>query len=103
MGHKGFFSFETVVRDDERAFLTRSGRFEALLGPGRYRAFDLRRELAAETFKVIQAEIPATRALMLRQTHPEIVAAHFEIVQAGPMQVAIVSFDGDPKHVVLPN
>ena len=24
-------------------------------------------------------------------------------MQAGPTEVAIVSFDGDPKHIVLPN
>jgi regulator of protease activity HflC (stomatin/prohibitin superfamily) len=103
MGHKGFFRFETVVKDDERAFLTRSGKFEKLLGPGLYSAFDLGRELAAETFKVVQAEIPASRALTLRKTNPQIAEDHFEIVQAGPTQVGIVSYDGDPKHVVLPN
>jgi regulator of protease activity HflC (stomatin/prohibitin superfamily) len=103
MGHKRFFRFETVVKDDERAFLTRSGKFEKLLGPGLYSAFDLGRELAAETFKVVQAEIPASRALTLRKTNPQIAEDHFEIVQAGPTQVGIVSYDGDPKHVVLPN
>ena len=103
MARKGLFGFEAVVRDDERAFLTRSGRFEKLLGAGRYSVFDFRRELAAEVFKVVHAEIPATRVLMLRKAHPEIAEEHFEIVQAGPTQVAIVSFDGDPKHVVLPN
>jgi regulator of protease activity HflC (stomatin/prohibitin superfamily) len=103
MGHKGFYRFETVVKDDERAFLTRSGRFEKLLGPGLYSAFDFGWELAAETFKVVQAEIPASRALILRKTHPLIAEEHFEVVQAGPTQVGIVSFDGDPKHVVLPN
>ncbi len=36
------FWFEVVVKDDERAFLTRDGRFERLLGPGRFTALRLR-------------------------------------------------------------
>jgi len=103
MAHRNWFRFETVVRDDERAFLTRSGRFVKLLGPGKYSAMDFERELAAEIFKVVHAEIPASRVLMLQKTYPDLVAEHFEIVQAGPMQVAIVSFDGDPRHLVLNN
>ncbi len=51
----------------------------------------------------MRAEIPAERVLMLQKSHPEVVAEHFEIIQTGPTQVAIVSFDGDPKHLVLPN
>ncbi len=33
----------------------------------------------------------------------EVAAEHFEIVQAGPTELAIVSLDGEPKHQVLPN
>jgi hypothetical protein len=32
-----------------------------------------------------------------------VATEHFEIVQAGPSEVAIVSLDGEPKHLVLPN
>ena len=35
-----FRTLTVVVKDDERAFLTRDGRFERLLGPGRFSAFD---------------------------------------------------------------
>ena len=103
MARHRFFVFEAVIRDDERGFLTRDGQFVKFLGPGKYRAFDPNHELAAEVFKVVRTEIPAERALMLLKAHPEIATEHFEIVQAGPTQVAIVSFDGDPKHLVLPN
>ena len=34
------FKFKVIVKDDERAFLTRDGRFERLLGPGRFMALD---------------------------------------------------------------
>ena len=97
------FQFKVVVKDDERAFLTRDGRFERLLGPGRFVAFDYGRHLAAEVVKVVRTEIAAERALLIARTHPEVAAEHFEIVQAGPTELAIISLDGEPKHQVLPN
>jgi regulator of protease activity HflC (stomatin/prohibitin superfamily) len=96
--------FHTVtVRDDERAFLTRDGRFERLLEPGRYRAFDFGGRLASEVVKVVRAEVPAERALLFEKTRPELAARHFVLVQPTSTEVAIVSFDGEPKHIVLPN
>jgi regulator of protease activity HflC (stomatin/prohibitin superfamily) len=97
------FVFKVVVKDDERAFLTRDGRFERLLQPGRFTAFDPRGHLSAEIVKVVRTEIAAEKALLLARTHPEIAAENFEIVQLGPAEVAIVSFDGEPRHMVMPN
>jgi regulator of protease activity HflC (stomatin/prohibitin superfamily) len=95
--------FKVIVKDDERAFLTRDGRFERLLGPGRFTAFDPSGHLAAETVKAVRAEILADKALLLARTHPHVAAENFEIVQLGPTDVAIVSFEGEPKHMVMPN
>jgi len=95
--------FKVVVKEDERAFLTRDGRFVQVLGPGRFQAFDYGRRLAAEVVKVVRAEIAAEKALLIARAHPEVAAEHFEIVQTGPNEVAIVSLDGEPKHQVLPN
>ncbi len=92
-----------IVKDDERAFLAQDGSFKQLLGPGRYTQFDPRDRLTSEVVKVVRAEIPAEKALLFEKTQPELAETHFEIVQAGPAEVAIVSFDGEPKHVVLPN
>jgi hypothetical protein len=97
------FKFKIVVKDDERAFLNRDGRFERLLGPGRLVAFDYGRRLTAETVKVVRAEIAADKALLFAKSHPAVAAEHFEIVQVGANEVAIVSLDGEPKHLVLPN
>ncbi len=95
--------FKVVVKEDERAFLTRDGRFERVLGPGRFTAFDYGRQLAAEVVKVVRTEIAADRALLIARTHPDVAEEHFEIVQTEPNEVAIVSLDGEPKHLVLPN
>jgi regulator of protease activity HflC (stomatin/prohibitin superfamily) len=97
------FWFEVVIKDDERGFLTRDGRFVRLLPPGRFRAFDPGLQLNVEVVKVVRAEIAPERALMLLRTHRPVAEQNFEIVQAGPTEVAIVSFDGEPKHLVPPN
>ncbi len=102
MRRNGFWS-EAIVRDDERAFLLRDGRFARLLGPGRHVAFDWNYRLTTEIAKVVRAEIPAEKALLFEKTHPGVAEENFEIVRAGPNEVAIVSFDGEPKHLVLPN
>ena len=97
------FTFQIVVKDDERAFLTRNGRFERLLEPGRFTAFDPRGHLVAEKHKVVQAEIKAETALLFEKTHPALAAEHFEIVQTGPTEVAIVALDGEARHLIAPN
>ena len=58
MARTGFFSYQIVVKDDERAFLTRNGRFVELLGPSKFTRFDPRSELAAEVVKVVRADVP---------------------------------------------
>jgi hypothetical protein len=40
-----------TVKDGELAFLTRNGRLERVLEPGRHRFLDPRRALAAEVFR----------------------------------------------------
>lgn len=102
MRRNGFWS-EAIVRDDERAFLMRDGRFVRLLGPGRHNAFDWNYRLTTDVVRVVRAEIPAEKALLFEKTQPEVAEDNFEIVRAGPNEVAIVSFDGEPKHLVLPN
>ena len=97
------FKFKVIVKDDERAFLVRDGRFERLLGPGRFVALDYGHRLTAEVVKVARAEIAADKALLFAKAHPDVAAEHFEIVQAGAGEVAIVSLDGAPKHLILPN
>ena len=95
--------FTVTVKDSERAFLTRNGRFEQLLGPGKFRAFDYQGSLAAEVVPVMRAEIAPDKAFLLQKSHPDLAAEHFEFVQTGPAEVAIVSLDGQPAHLVSAN
>src|SRR5450755_1239033 len=49
-----FLSALVTVKDGERALLTRNGRLERVLEPGRHRLFDPRNELTAEVFSVVK-------------------------------------------------
>jgi regulator of protease activity HflC (stomatin/prohibitin superfamily) len=91
-----------TVKDGERALLTRNGRLERVLEPGRHRMFDPRRELAAELFQVVRAEFPAERYAVLKAARPELAAMLFEAVETTANEVAIVSLDGRPAHVMTP-
>ena len=102
MSRLSFWS-TTVVKDDERAFLFRDGRFVKVLGPGRHTEFDPWNQITVEMVKVLRAEIAPERALLLAKTEPDVADEHFAIVQPGPAEVAIVSLDGEPRHLVLPN
>jgi regulator of protease activity HflC (stomatin/prohibitin superfamily) len=92
-----------IVKDDERAFLRRDGRFEKLLPPGRFTDFDLFGQLTVETVKILRAEIAPEKALLIAKTDPDVADENFAIVRPGSTEVAIVSMDGEPKHLVLPN
>ncbi|MFO1013437.1 MAG: slipin family protein [Caulobacteraceae bacterium] len=97
-----WYTFRQKIRDDERGILTRDGRFERILAPGEFSAFDPQRRLSVEVVKVVRAEIPAERALLLTRLNPQ-AAENFKIVQTNATEVAIVTYDGEPKVLVLPN
>jgi regulator of protease activity HflC (stomatin/prohibitin superfamily) len=91
-----------TVRDGERALVTRNGRLERVLEPGRHRLFDPRRELAAELFGVVRAEFPAERYAVLNAARPDLAASLFEGVETKANEIAIVSLDGRPVHLMTP-
>ncbi len=90
------------VKDGERALLTRNGRLERLLEPGRHRLFDPRRELVVEVLAVVRAEFPSERYAVLKAARPDLAAALFEEVETKADQLAIVSLDGRPAHLMAP-
>ncbi len=96
------FTFRATVKDGERAFLVRDGRFERVLEPGRHVLFDPRGSLKAEVYNVVRQEFPADRYEVLARSHPALAAELFETVTTGPHEVAIVSLDGLPTTVWPP-
>src|SRR5262249_27509045 len=91
-----------TVKDGERALLTRNGRFERMLDPGRHRILDPLRELAVEVYNVVRAEFSAERYAVLKAARPDLVVPLFEAIETRAGEVAIVSLDGRPTHLMGP-
>lgn len=96
------FSQEVIVRDSERAIVYRDGRFDRILGPGRHRIFDPFNRLAAELFSVARAEFGRDAYLALASADRKAAEANFTAVETKAAEVAIVSMDGQPAHVLGP-
>ena len=90
------------VKDGERALLTRNGRFERVLEPGRHKLFDPKRELGVDLHQVVRAEFPADRYAVLKAARPDVAAALFEAIETTANEVAIVRLDGRPVHLMAP-
>jgi regulator of protease activity HflC (stomatin/prohibitin superfamily) len=91
-----------TVKDGERALLSRNGTLERVLEPGRYRLFDPLRALKAQVLNVVRAEFPADRYAVLRAARPDLADALFEAVETKANEIAIVSLDGRPVHLMTP-
>jgi len=95
-------TLRVTVKDGERALLTRNGRFERVLEPGRHTLFDPGHELAVELHQVVRAEFPADRYAVLNAARPDLAAELFEAVETKADELAIVSVDGRPTHLMGP-
>src|SRR5262245_56319581 len=96
------FTLRVTVKDGERALLTRNGRFERVLEPGRHTLFDPKRELGVELYQVVRAEFTADRYAVLKAARPDLAAELFEAVETRADELAIVSLDGRPTHLMAP-
>jgi regulator of protease activity HflC (stomatin/prohibitin superfamily) len=63
-----------TVKDGERALLTRNGRLERVLEPGRHRLFDPRNELTVEVLNVLRTEFSAERHAVLKAARPDLAS-----------------------------
>ena len=97
-----FLMLHVTVKDGERALLTRNGRLERVLEPGRHRLFDPRSALAAEMFQVVRSEFPAERYAVIHAARPDLAGDLFEVVATKANEIAIVSLDGRPMQVMTP-
>ncbi len=98
--NRRLFWLTVVIKDDERGLLTRNGRFERMLGPGRHVLFDPAKALSVEVSRIVRADFPIERANLIEATHPEIAAEHFAFARAGEGEAIVVSFDGEPRILV---
>src|SRR5262245_4336415 len=97
-----YLMLRLTVKDGERAFLMRNGRFERALGPGRHRLFDPLRGLSVELHDAVRAEYPAERFAVRKAARPDLAAEMFEPVETKADEVAIVSLDGRRSYLMGP-
>ncbi|HUO90261.1 MAG TPA: slipin family protein [Rhizomicrobium sp.] len=91
-----------TVKDGERVLLLRNGRYERVLAPGHYRLWDPRNAIAAERYAIVRTEMPADRYQVLKAERPELAAELFELVETKANELAVVSLDGRPVHLMGP-
>jgi regulator of protease activity HflC (stomatin/prohibitin superfamily) len=92
-----------IVGDQERALITKNGRFGGILAPGAYRLFVTPGvSLEVETHNVRELVFQSTWADYLAKERPEIAERYFTRVETNDLQVAIVYVDSKLYKVMLP-
>jgi len=90
------------VKAGERVLLLRNGVYERVLAPGRYRLLDLKHALTIERHAIVRAEMPAERYAVLKAERPDLAEALLALVETKADELAVVSFDGRPTHLMGP-
>ncbi|MBK9081757.1 MAG: slipin family protein [Rhizobiales bacterium] len=98
---KRFFAWViVVVCDGERVLVTRDGRLDRLLKPGRHVVYDPSGGLEIERVSIVRAEFPIERARLIQSVRPDIAEELFEFVETTLGEVAIVYYDGQPVNFI---
>ncbi|MGJ4918105.1 slipin family protein [Bradyrhizobium sp. HKCCYLRH2060] len=91
-----------TVEDGERALVWRDGQLMRVLAPGRHVLLDPLHRLKVQVFDVVRTEYTTERYAVLKAARPDLAAELFEAVETGANEIAIVSLDGRPTHLLTP-
>jgi regulator of protease activity HflC (stomatin/prohibitin superfamily) len=92
-----------IVGDQERALITKNGRFGGILMPGEYRLFTLPGvSLNVEKYNVRDLVFQSTWADYLALERPDVAERHFTRVETNDLQVAMIYVDRKLFKVMLP-
>jgi len=92
-----------IVKEQERAIITKNDHFGGILAPGEYRLFltpDV--SLKVEKFNVQELVFQSTWADYLATERPDITDRYFTRVETNDLQVAMIYVDGELFNVMLP-
>jgi regulator of protease activity HflC (stomatin/prohibitin superfamily) len=95
-------SATVTVKDGERALVMRDGRLARVLEPGRHRLFDPMNHVTVEKCNVVRTEFAAERYAVVKASRPDLADELFTAVETGANEIAIVSLDGRPAHLMTP-
>jgi regulator of protease activity HflC (stomatin/prohibitin superfamily) len=90
------------VKAGERVLLLKNGRYQRVLNPGRYRLLDPKHELAVERYQIVRTEMPAERYAVLKAERLDLADALLALVETKANELAVVSLDGRPMHLMGP-
>jgi regulator of protease activity HflC (stomatin/prohibitin superfamily) len=91
-----------TVEDGERALVWRDGQLVRVLSPGRHTLFDLLHRLKTQVYDVVRTDYRAERYAVLKAARPDLASELFTAVETGANEIAIVSLDGRPMHLLTP-
>ena len=91
-----------LVGDNERVLVIRNRRFEAVLGPGSYWILTLVGEVQLEYHNVREGAFTSEWTNYIATERPDVVAAHFTLVDTTDVQVAVVRLDDKVSRVIGP-
>lgn len=91
-----------LVGDNERVLITRNGRFESILAPGRYRIYGPAWRIRVETFPLTDVEFTGEWVNFLVRERPAVVREYFVLVETRDDEVAVVYADGKLIRVLGP-
>lgn len=90
------------VADNEKAFLFEKNRFARVLGPGRYRHFDLTGHIRTEKFDITQHELVHYLNKFLVSTFADLTNDHIEGFQLTETEVGLLYRDDKLVEIVAP-
>lgn len=90
------------VGDLERAVLVRRGRFVEILGPGSHIVPGWTPATRIESYFVTEPEFKTEWTAYLVKHRPEVIEAHFTLLETTGRQIALVFLDGKLERVIAP-
>ena len=94
---------QIIVGDQERALITKNGRFGGILSPGEYRLLTMPGvSLDVERHHLRDLVFHSVWADYLAKERPDVAERHFTRVETNSLQVAMVYVDGQLFNVMLP-
>jgi hypothetical protein len=91
------------VKKGERVIVTKNGRFAAILTPGSHLLFvPPMVSLGIESYDLQSPVLGSRWTRFFLQNRPDIISAHFTLIETSDSQIAMVSIDGSLHQVLLP-
>jgi regulator of protease activity HflC (stomatin/prohibitin superfamily) len=91
-----------VIKETQRGILLKRGQFVRVLESGEHRVFDPARVFSLLSFDLERPAFTHDLKDFLIAKRPEVIERHFELIQTGEAQIAIVSREGNILEIVGP-